>query len=152
MSRLFSTRFCSRFLRSFCTSETSVYLRHVSPIRENRDILADNLFHQIQNQEKYSFAKKDDISEIAQKLHNGEECLNLVESWMSNVSLAFHLVANKDKFQEILPQVIRKMSAEFQNGQEMVALWLCIYFSKRLWSTEELYEYLGNDFDQICLH
>ena len=33
------------------------------------------------------------------------------------------------------------------NHEELVALWLCLYFSQKIWTVEEIYEHL--DFGQI---
>ena len=68
------------------------------------------------------------------------------------MSLAYYMLANKEVFysKDFMIKVIKHVSRDISSNshpEELVALWLCLYFSKRLWKVEEIYEHL--DFTQV---
>ena len=64
------------------------------------------------------------------------------------------MFANKDVFysKDFMIKVVKHLSQDISTNvsnshEELVALWLCLYFSQKLWTVEEIYEHL--DFAQI---
>lgn len=142
--------------------------RLVSPIRAQRDELVEDLCSKLtqSKSDKYSFLnaseiKKDnEVMQIVKLLNSNQDddCTTLIESWMSKskLSLTYYLLANKDNFysNEFLTKVIKNLSENVSSlkSEEVVALWLCLYLTKRHWSTEELYQHLNFDVFQTVLN
>merc|ERR1712012_1472812 len=161
---------------NFSSTSDVTYIRHINPLRENRDIVVENLSERLKQKfpVQYSFLSKDlqfdvdvssqnEILEIAKNLKDPsddsnieDKCLSLFESWMtkSKLSLAYYMFANKDVFysKDFMIKVVKHLSQDISTNvsdshEELVALWLCLYFSQKLWTVEEIYEHL--DFAQI---
>lgn len=157
-----STRICRKYLSS---SIDVTLMRHVNPVREHRDTLVENLCEKLHLEmpDKYSFLSKkprDDqdvrnlLSHMSSQPDDKSLSLSIFESWMSqanSLSLVYYLHANRDKFhsEEFLTRIVKHLSSNLGklNAEEIVALWISLYFTQRIWTTEELYEHLDmNDF------
>ena len=98
-----------------------------------------------------------EIAKLLKESNNANvenKCLSLFESWMtkSKLSLAYYMFANKDVFysKDFMIKVIKHLSSDISSKsskEELVALWLCLHFTQKLWTVEEIYEHL--DFGQI---
>ena len=159
-------------LRLCSSSSSVTYIRQVNPFRLSRDQFVESLCTQLHEKEpeKYSFLKED-LNEVQKELkehdaneeilellsmlmskenspETAEKCLTLFESWVgrTKLNLAFYMFANRDVFHsvEFLSRIVKHLSSNVENlsSEEIVALWLCIHFSNRVWSREELYEHL----------
>ena len=136
-------------------SSSEISLRHVNPLRINQTKLIFQLFTKLQPQQNYIYLVKPEeqlkndkeLLEILKLLKSGqdERCLEIFKSWINGQKLdfAFYLIANKNwSNPEFLAKLVKHLSLEQNSVQDMIALWLGIYFTNRLWTVEELYETL----------
>ena len=130
-------------------SSSDITLRHVNPFRLKKDQIVQEIFTQLQP--KYLPNETLDTKEMNQILdafktnQDQDKCLEIYKSYGQKSSkLAFYLLANPDLKPEFLVKLVKHFSIQTSNAnaQDMVALWLTLYMTKKLWNVEELYENL----------
>ena len=77
-------------------------------------------------------------------------CLDLFQAWAGNSSLgiAYLMAANKQfTSQEFLERVVKSLSSRLEEltREELVALWLCVFFTKKTWDVDSFFEYFDPD-------
>ena len=163
-----STRFCSssgsatymRQVNSFRLNRDELVENLCSKLHEKQPLkysfLTENL-GEVKN-ELLMNNSNEEIIELVSLLNsksnensqeNAAKCLSLFESWVGKTkfNLAFYMFANRTIFhsEEFLTRLVLHLSPNIEklNTEEMVALWLCLHFSNRTWTREELYEHLN---------
>ena len=161
-----------KVLSSYFSSNVSgvTLIRHFNPRDDFVENICSQLYNS--QPSKYDFLNNDlkklkvelernnandDIIELVSLLNAPEskenkvhldKCISLFESWIGNsrLNIAYYMFANRNEFysDEFLTKVVKHLSKNLDtlNTQEIVALWLCLHFSNRVWTKEELFEHL----------
>ena len=129
-------------------SSSDITLRHVNPFRLKKDQIVQEIFTQLQPKYLPQEPKVDTkemnkiMDQFKANLNEDDKCLEIYKSYGQNSKLAFYLLANPDLKPDFLVKLVKHMSSiqTSADAQDMVALWLTLYMTKKLWNVEELYE------------
>lgn len=111
----------------------------------------DNKEEMMQLLEAINQSYQNETSGLEEKVHQPElleqRCLDLFQLWVgkSKLGLAYMLYGNKNlQSEQFVTRLVRHMAAKMDtlHPEELVTMLLCLYFSKKVWKPDQLYDVL----------